>query len=138
VSVMDTKICSAQLAGILSSGQMGVNRHEGKFCLLQTLSSVPIVCGMRVRVTEILDYWTNELHGAASFLRSSATPDILQILWNPNSCYQDHNSPPLIPVLNPMNSVHTATHCFFKIHLNIILASTSMFSKWSPPFRHSD
>lgn len=37
-----------------------------------------------------------------------------------------------------MNSVHTVTHYFFKIHLNIILASMFMSSRWSLPFRHSD
>jgi hypothetical protein len=37
-------------------------------------------------------------------------------LWNPNVHYCAKRSPPLVPILNQMNQVHTFTPYFFKIY----------------------
>jgi hypothetical protein len=61
-----------------------------------------------------------------------------QLIWNPKDNYHVHKSPPLVPILNPLNSTHTLKHYFRKIHFNITLTSTPRSSEWSLPFRLSN
>jgi hypothetical protein len=44
----------------------------------------------------------------------------LPILWNSTAHYGVHNIPPLFPILNQMNPVHTIESHFFMIDLNCI------------------
>jgi hypothetical protein len=60
--------------------------------------------------------WEADIH--------SASQEIPCLLCNPNVHYRVNNSPPLIPVLNQMNPLHTFPSDFPKIHSNIILPST--------------
>ena len=48
-----------------------------------------------------------------------------------------HQSPPRLPILNQIDSVHTTTSHFLKIHLNIIFPSTSGSSMWPLSLRFS-
>ena len=63
--------------------------------------------------------------------RFSPSQKIPRILWNPKVHYRIHKCPPPVPILSLLDSFHTPTSHFLKIHFNIILISMPGSPKWS-------
>ena len=67
--------------------------------------------------------------------RFSFSQEIPLILWNPNVHYRLHKCPPPVPILSQFDPLHISSSHILKVHLNIILPSTSGSHKWSLSFR---
>ena len=87
--------------------------------------------------SHLLSYWRSRLTKHTYLLiyyteqspsweanRFAASQEIPRILWNPNVHYRCHKCSPNVPILSPLDPIHTPTFHFLKIHLNIILPFT--------------
>jgi hypothetical protein len=85
-----------------------------------------------------------ELSPSCEAASRSATQEFPKNLWNPKFHYRVHNSPPLVPILDQINPVHSTSSYLSKIHLILSshlclgLPSSSFLLAFSlKPYTHS-
>ena len=86
-----------------------------------------------IYITYLLTPWSRVLREKPNGF--AANQEIPRILWNPKVHHRTHKRPPPVPILSQLQPVPTTPSHFLKIHLNIILTSTSWSPQWSLSLR---
>jgi len=76
---------------------------------------------------------TNSMHQRPSWEASvsSASQEIIFILWNPKVHYRIYTSLSTLPILSKSDPIHVSPSYLLKIHFNIVFPTTPTSSEWS-------
>ena len=109
-------------------------RHPYKHALLETHTKKTLIhMTFECRLYLLTYFLTYSMEQSPSWEANSFSDRqvIPRILRNPKVHYRGHKCPPPVPILSQLDSVHTPTFHFMKIHLNIILPPKLESPKWS-------
>jgi len=118
----------------LGGGRHYKTEQQGKELAAQKYGNEGYVKKNKINTPYLLTY-SMEQSPSWEANRFSASQNIPRILWNPKVHYRIHKCPPIVPILSQIDSVHTSTSHFLKIHLNIIFPSKPGSSNWSLSLR---
>jgi hypothetical protein len=89
-----------------------------------------------VQVMKTIDstYLLMELSPSSGTINWEATQELPSISWNPKVQDRIHKSSPLVPILSPINPVHSIPSYLSKIQFDSVQPPTSWSSQWSLSF----
>ena len=119
----------------MQNNNKGVSMQNRLLSSSSTIAYVflPHSCITEVIYTYLLTPWSRVL--LEKLTGFAANQEIPRILPNPKVHYRTHNSPPPVLILSQLHPVPTTPSHFLKIHLNIILPSTSWSPRWSTKYK---
>ena len=112
-----------------------IRSHRGLICVLFSVRKECMIYHYYL-LTYLLTY-SMEQSPSWKANRFPVSQEIPRILWNPKVHNRSHKCSPPVAILSRLDSAHTFTFYFLKIHLNIILSSPPLSPKWSPSFGFS-